>query len=45
MFGIDDPGIWTAYLLAFACLVFSIGYGIIYWDKDKSENKKEEKDK
>lgn len=42
MFGIDDPGIWLAYLLAFVCLIFSVGYGIVYWDKDsKSENDKE----
>lgn len=25
MFGIDDPGIWLAYLLAFACLIFLYG--------------------
>ncbi|WP_363318657.1 symporter small accessory protein [Massilibacteroides sp.] len=34
MFGIDDPGIWLAYLLAFACLVFSVIYGIVNWNKD-----------
>ena len=26
MFGINDPGIWLAYLLAFACLLFSIWF-------------------
>ncbi len=41
MFGIPDPGIWLAYLLAFGCLIFSIVYGIIYWDKDKSKNSKD----
>lgn len=41
MFGINDPGIWLAYLLAFACLIFSVVYGIIYWNKD-SKNEKEE---
>ena len=25
MFGIDDPGIWLAYLLAFACVIFFTG--------------------
>lgn len=34
MFGIEDPGIWLAYLLAFACLVFSVIYGIVNWNKD-----------
>jgi len=33
MFGIDDPGIWIAYLLGFICLVFSIWYGISHWNK------------
>ena len=33
MFGIDDPGIWLAYLLAAGCLVFSIIFGILYWNK------------
>lgn len=43
MFGIDDPGIWLAYLLAFGCLVFSIGYGIVYWNKD-TDNKNDNKE-
>ena len=34
MFGISDPGIWLAYLLAFACLLFSIWFGITTWDKE-----------
>lgn len=42
MFGIDDPGIWLAYLLAFACLLYSIWFGITTWNKDekKSNNPK-----
>jgi hypothetical protein len=35
MLGIEDPGIWIAYLLAFACLAFSIWYGITHWNKDE----------
>ncbi len=46
MFGIEDPGIWLAYLLAFGCLIFSIIYGIVYWDKDKkNENHQEDENK
>lgn len=33
MFGINDPGIWLAYLLAFACLLYSVWFGITTWDK------------
>ncbi len=33
MFGFSDPGIWLAYLLAFACLLFSIWFGITTWNK------------
>jgi hypothetical protein len=35
MFGIDDPGTWIAYLLAFICLAFSIWYGVSRWNKDE----------
>ena len=28
MFGIDDPGIWSAYILSAACLIFAAYYGI-----------------
>ncbi len=34
MFGIDDPGIWLPYLLAFICLIFSAWWGITRWNKD-----------
>lgn len=33
MFGIDDPGIYLAYLLAFACVIFAVIYGILNWNK------------
>ncbi len=35
MFGIEDPGVWIAYILAFICLVFSLCYGISHWDKEE----------
>jgi len=35
MFGINDPGIWVAYLMAFLCLAFSIWYGVSRWNKDE----------
>lgn len=37
MFGINDPGIWLAYLLAIACLLFSIWFGITTWNKDDED--------
>jgi TRAP-type C4-dicarboxylate transport system permease small subunit len=37
MFGIEDPGIWIAYLLAFICLAFAIWYGVSHWNKDEKE--------
>lgn len=30
MFGISDPGIWLAYLLALVCLFYSIWFGITH---------------
>lgn len=38
MFGINDPGIWLAYLLAFACLAYSIVFGIVMWNKDDTDS-------
>ena len=35
MFGIDDPGIWVAYLMAFLCLFFSIWYSLFTSNKDE----------
>ena len=37
MFGISDPGIWLAYLLALVCL-YSIWFGITHWNKDDEES-------
>lgn len=44
MFGIDDPGIWMAYLLSFCCVAFAIWFGITRWNKeddDSTNNNKE----
>ncbi len=38
MFGIEDPSIYIAYLLIFACLIFSIIYGIVNWNKGMNED-------
>lgn len=35
MFGIEDPGIWMAYLLAFACLIFALWYGLSRWNQEE----------
>jgi len=40
MFGIDDPGIYIAYLLIAGCLIFSLVYGIIKWNEKEEEGKK-----
>ena len=37
MFGINDPGIWVAYLAAFLCLAFSVWFGVSHWNKDEKE--------
>ena len=34
MLGIDDTGIWLAYLLAVICLIFSMYWGITRWNRD-----------
>ncbi len=38
MFGIKDPGIYMAYLLAFLCVVFAVVYGIINWNKGDNKS-------
>jgi len=37
MFGIDDPGIYIAYLMIAGCLIFSLVYGIINWNEKEEE--------
>lgn len=46
MFGINDWGIWLAYILCFASVVLCIVYGILNWNKegmDEAEQIQEEK--
>lgn len=38
MFGIEDPGIYLAYLIAIGCIVFSVWFGISHWNKEDKEN-------
>jgi hypothetical protein len=38
MFGIDDPGIYIAYLLGIGCLVFSIFYGVAKWNEKEDDD-------
>ena len=33
MFGIQDPGVWLAYLLCLASVAFCIVYGVRNWNK------------
>ncbi|HOW35647.1 MAG TPA: hypothetical protein PL155_04475 [Candidatus Omnitrophota bacterium] len=35
--GIDDWGIWSAYLLCILGAIFSVVYGIINWNKGDEE--------
>jgi hypothetical protein len=38
MFGIEDPGIYIAYLMSFGCVLFALVYGIAKWnEEDKDE--------
>lgn len=41
MFGIDDPGIYMAYLLMFACVVFAVIFGIRNWNKGQDPTPEE----
>ncbi|MCQ2973508.1 MAG: hypothetical protein MJ211_01710 [Bacteroidales bacterium] len=39
MFGISDPSIWIVYLLSILCVIGSVIFGIITWNKtDEDEN-------
>ena len=44
MFGISDPSIWIVYLLSILCVIGSIVFGILTWNKkDKEELDNESK--
>lgn len=38
MFGIDDPLIYLPYVLSVACVIFSLFYGVKYWNKDNDKD-------
>jgi hypothetical protein len=38
MFGIEDPGIWIAYLLEVGCVVFAAWYGIARWNEEDDDS-------
>ncbi len=42
MFGIEDPGIWLAYLLIIVSTLVCVVYGIVNWNKDGHETPTEE---
>ena len=41
MFGIDDPGIYLAYLFAILCLIGGVVFGMINWNKGEINNDNE----
>ncbi|MBR4440954.1 MAG: hypothetical protein IKS00_05330 [Bacteroidales bacterium] len=44
MFGISDPAIWLVYLLSILCVIGSVVFGVLTWNKkDKEENTSENK--
>lgn len=34
MFGINDPGIYIAYLSIFLCVSCALVYGVVKWNKE-----------
>lgn len=44
MFGISDPSIWIVYLLSILCVIGSVVFGIITWNKKDDDEKQENKD-
>ncbi|NCA81715.1 MAG: hypothetical protein EOM72_03085 [Opitutae bacterium] len=42
--GIEDPGVWLAYLLSIAGAGLCVGYGIVNWNKGEEPVKKEDVD-
>jgi len=40
MFGINDPGIYIAYLLMAGCVVFAVWYGVSRWNEKDREDRK-----
>jgi len=43
MLGIDDPQIWSAYILCILSSIFCVVYGIFNWNKGGESVSKEDK--
>jgi len=39
MFGINDPGIYIAYLMMACCVIFAVWYGLSRWNEKDREDK------
>jgi hypothetical protein len=44
MLGIDDPLIWSAYLLCVLSAILCVGYGALNWNKGEEAMKQEDLD-
>jgi len=33
MLGLEDPGVWSAYILCILSVIFCVIYGIVNWNK------------
>ena len=44
MFGIDDPQVWSAYLVCILSTLFCVVYGIVNWNKGDEEVHKEDQE-
>lgn len=42
--GIENPGVWMAYVLTLASAALCVGYGIANWNKGEEPVKKEDTD-
>ena len=42
--GIQDSGVWLAYVLSLASALLCVGYGIVNWNKGEEPVKKEDVD-
>ncbi|MBP5503954.1 MAG: hypothetical protein IKR94_03810 [Bacteroidales bacterium] len=43
MFGISDPSIWIVYLLSVLCVIGSVVFGVITWNKKDKEDQEDNK--
>ena len=40
MFGIEDPGIYLAYLAAIGCVAFALWFGVTRWNREEKTDEK-----